>query len=157
MPRAPMTPSDTDRIEKRITLKAPRSRVWRALTDSKEFGEWFRVRLEGPFRVGESIRGQVTYPGHEHMVLRAEVVAIEPETRFAFRWCPYAIDPGKDFSGEPTTLVEFLLEDLGGGTLLTVVESGFDSIPPEHRDECFRRNENGWEVQVENIRAHVDG
>src|SRR5687768_5070355 len=117
-----------DRIEKRIELKAPVSRVWRALTDYREFGEWFRVKLEGPFIVGQVSRGQVTYPGFEHVKWEATVQKMEPERLFSFTWHPYAVDPQVDYSQEPPTLVEFRLEKTRGGTLLTVAESGFDKI-----------------------------
>lgn len=152
-----MTASTTDQIRKEITLRAKRSRVWRALTDSTEFGQWFQVRLEGPFRVGEPIRGQITYEGCEHMVLEAWVERMDPEELFSFRWHPHALDPDKDYSGDPTTLVEFRLKDVEGGTHLTITESGFDALPEELRSESFLRNEGGWTIQVENIRAHVDG
>src|SRR6185503_13647860 len=106
-------PSSTDRIEKQIILKAPRSRVWRALTDSQEFGTWFRVKLDSPFAAGRPVSGQVTYPGYEHVRFSVEVERMEPETLFSFRWHPYAVDPKKDYSKEPTTLVEFRLEEVG--------------------------------------------
>ena len=152
-----MTESSTDRIHKEITLRAPLSRVWQALTDSVEFGEWFGVRLEGPFRVGEKIQGRITCPGHEHLTFEAWVERMEPERSFAFRWHPQAVNPEVDYSNEPTTLVEFHLKGDSGGTMLTVIESGFDEIPKEHRAEAFRRNEGGWAVQVENIKSHVGG
>src|SRR5262245_5402079 len=118
-----------DRIEKRIELAAPVSRVWRALTDYREFGEWFRVKLESPFIVGQVSRGQITYPGFEHVKWQATVQKMEPERLFSFTWHPYAVDPKVDYSQEPPTLVEFRLEKIAGGTLLTVTESGFDKIP----------------------------
>ena len=149
--------SSTDRIHEEITLRAPRSRVWRALTDSAEFGEWFGVRLEGPFRIGEEIQGKITHPGYEHLTFKASVERMSSEQSFAFRWRPQAIDPEVDYSGEPTTLVEFRLEEAGEGTLLTVSESGFDAIPEEQRGDAFVRNEGGWAGQVENIRRHVGG
>ena len=152
-----MKTSSTDSIRKEIALSAPRSRVWRALTDAAEFGAWFGVRLEDPFRIGEAFRGQITHPGYEHLTLEAWVESMDPEHSFSFRWCPYAMDPDVDYSGEPTTLVEFRLEAKDGGTLLTVTESGFDSIPEEHRSASFMRNEGGWTGQMENIRKHVDG
>lgn len=146
----------SDRIEKTIELKAPPSRVWRALTDHREFGAWFRVALEGPFVVGETSRGHITYPGYEHIVWEAKVMAMEPQSYFAFTWHPYAVDPKADYSAETPTLVEFRLEPTaGGGTRLTLTESGFDRIPPQRRAEAFRMNEGGWEEQMENIRAHL--
>ncbi len=148
--------SRTDRIEKTVLLRAPRSRVWRALTDAAEFGAWFRVSLEGPFVAGAANRGKVTYPGYEHVTMEVMVERIEPETLFSFRWHPNAVDPGKDYSEEPTTLVEFRLEDAPEGTRLTVVESGFDRLPPERRDESLPRNAEGWKGQMENVRRHVE-
>lgn len=150
--------SSTDRIDKEIVLKAPRSRVWRALTDHREFGEWFRVHLDQPFAAGRRTTGHITYPGYEHLKFEAQVERLEPETYFAFRWHPYAVDPKKDYSKEPATLVEFRLEDApGGGTRLTVTESGFDRIPKDRRDEAYRMNDRGWGIQMDNIKAHVGG
>ena len=146
----------TDCIEKRIELRAPISRVWRALTDHREFGEWFRVKLEGPFEPGKVSRGRMTYPGYEHIVWEATVEAMEPERLFSFRWHPYAIDPNTDYSSELTTLVEFRLEPKGEGTMLSLTESGFDRIPQHRRFEAFRMNERGWGIQMTNIAQHVD-
>jgi len=145
----------TDRIEKRIELKAPLARVWRALTDYREFGEWFRVKIEGPFVAGEVSRGHITHPGYEHLQWEAVVTAIEPERLFSFTWHPYAVDPKMDYSQEPQTLVEFRLEKTGEGTLLTVTESGFDKIPAARRAEAFMRNEGGWAQQMKNIERYV--
>lgn len=147
--------SNADRIEKSIELKAPISRVWKALTDHNEFGTWFRVKLEGPFVPGEVSRGQITYPGYEHIRWVAVVQRMEPERLFSFTWHPYAIDPNEDYTGEPPTLVEFTLEPTAKGTLLRVVESGFDKIPQKRRSEAFRMNERGWGAQIENIARHV--
>src|SRR5581483_10812397 len=116
----------TDRIEKRVELKAPISRVWRALTDYREFGEWFRVNLESPFVAGHPTRGNIAYPGYEHLRMEVVVQKIEPERLFSFTWHPYAIDPNVDYSQETPTLVEFRLERTATGTLLTVTESGFE-------------------------------
>ena len=146
----------TDRIEKRIELKAPVSRVWRALTDHREFGAWFRVRLAAPFQVGGVAQGQIAYPGYEHVKWEATIEAMEPERLFAFAWHPYAVDPAIDYSKEPTTRVEFRLEPKGDGTLLIVTESGFDAIPKERRFEAYRMNDGGWSEQMKNIAAHVD-
>lgn len=147
-----------DRIEKHIELEAPVARVWRALTDYREFGEWFRVKLDGPFVPGEVSRGHITYAGYEHLKWNATVKAMEPERLFSFTWHPYAIDPDADYSAEPPTLVEFRLEPTpAGGTMLTVVESGFSKIPAGRRAEAFRMNDGGWAEQMENIAAHVDG
>lgn len=142
-------------IEKQIELKAPPSRVWRALTDYREFGEWFRVKLDGPFVAGEVSRGHITYPGYEHIRWEARVVRMEPETLFSFTWHPYAVDPAADYSGETPTLVEFRLQEIPGGILLRVVESGFDKIPAGRRMEAFRMNDGGWEEQIKNIENHV--
>src|SRR4051812_39672989 len=145
----------SDRIEKKINLSASLSRVWRAISDAKEFGEWFKVKLEGPFVAGSIVRGQITYPGYEHLAVELSIVDISPERYFAYRWRPNAIDPHKDYSAEPTTLVEFKLEPASGGTLLTIIESGFDGIPLERRAEAFRGNEGGWSAQLLNIERHV--
>jgi uncharacterized protein YndB with AHSA1/START domain len=144
-------------IEKRIELKAPVSRVWRALTDHREFGEWFRVKLEGPFVAGQVSRGHITHPGYEHVRWEATVQRMEPEKLFSFTWHPYAIDPAIDYTMEPTTLIEFRLEPKDGGTLLILAESGFDAIPKDQRIEAFRMNERGWGQQMINIARHVDG
>ncbi|HYI40584.1 MAG TPA: SRPBCC family protein [Allosphingosinicella sp.] len=146
----------TDRIEKRIAIAAPVERVWRALTDHEEFGTWFRVKLEGPFVLGEVSLGQMTYPGYEHLKWEARVVAMEEPRLFAYTWHPYAVDPDKDYSGDPQTRVEFRLEPLGEGTNLTVVESGFDALPPDRRDEALRSNTGGWEEQMANVKAHAE-
>jgi len=142
-------------IEKRIELRAPVSRVWRALTDYREFGEWFRVKLDAPFVPGQISRGQITHPGYEHLQWKAVVQKMEPERLFSFTWHPYAIDPKVDYSNETPTLVEFKLEKTANGTLLTVTESGFDKIPIERRFEAFRMNEGGWAEQMKNIESYV--
>lgn len=146
-------------IEKRIELKAPVSRVWRALTDYREFGAWFRVELEGPFAVGQTARGHILHPGYEHVVWEAEIQKMEPERLFSFTWAhPKSLDKAvysSDYSGEPRTLVEFRLEPTSAGTLLTVTESGFENLPADRRYENFRRNEEGWTRQVKNIERHV--
>ena len=144
-----------DRIEKRIELKAPLSRVWRALTDHREFGARFRVELEGPFVTGQIARGKVTYPGYEHVVWQATVVKMEHERLFSFTWHPYAVDPDVDYTKEPPTLVEFRLEVTDAGTLLILTESGFSALPADRRLEAFRRNEGGWTQQMTNIERHV--
>jgi len=144
-----------DRIEKRLELKAPVSRVWRAITDHREFGDWFRVKLDGPFVPGEKSTGQMTYPGYEHLKWEAVVQKMESERLFSFTWHPYAIDPGKDYSNETPTLVEFRLEPTPTGTLLTVTESGFDKVPAERRIEAFRMNDQGWTIQMQNVETYV--
>jgi uncharacterized protein YndB with AHSA1/START domain len=144
-----------DRIEKSIEIKAPVSRVWKALTDYREFGTWFRVQLDGPFVAGEKCGGQITHPGFEHVRMQVAVEKIEPERLFSFKWLPYAIEPGVDYSSEEPTLVEFTLQPTQTGTLLRVVESGFDKVPAHRRDEAFRMNSSGWAAQMENIARHV--
>ena len=145
----------TDKIEKRIELKAQISRVWRALTDYREYGEWFRVKLERPFVPGQESQGMITWPGYEHIVWRAVVQKMEPERLFSFTWHPASIDPDVDYSKETPTLVEFRLQEIAGGTLLILTESGFDKIPAERRDDAFRRNDGGWTQQMKNIETHV--
>ena len=146
----------TDTVEKSIELKAPVARVWRALTDYREFGEWFRVKIDVPFAVGQAAHGRITYPGYEHVEWQATVTKMEPERLFAFTWHPYAVDPAIDYSNEPTTLVEFRLKAAGDGTILFLTESGFDGIPQLRRFEAFRMNERGWAIQMTNIAQHVD-
>jgi uncharacterized protein YndB with AHSA1/START domain len=148
-------PDPTDRIEKRIELKAPVSRVWSALTDYRQFGEWFRVKLEEPFVPGKTARGQITHPGYEHVQWQAVVQSMEPERLFSFTWHPYAIDPKIDYSKETPTLVEFRLEATAAGTLLVLTESGFDKVPSDRRLEAFRMNDGGWTQQMKNIEAYV--
>ena len=144
-----------DRIEKRIELKAPLSRVWRAITDSREFGTWFRVNIEGPFIAGRNAEGQITHPGYEHVRWKVLIQKIEPERLFSFTWHPYAIDSKVDYSEETPTLVEFRLEKTAAGTLLVLTESGFDKVPAERRAEAFRMNDSGWAAQMKNIESHV--
>ena len=144
-----------DHIEKRIELKAPVSRVWRALTDYREFGQWFRVKLDGLFVPGQVSRGHITYPGYEHLKWEAVVEKMGPERLFSFAWHPYAVDPKIDYSKEPATLVEFRLEATPDGTRLTLTESGFDKIPTARRPEAFRMNDGGWTEQLKNIESHV--
>ena len=144
-----------NRIEKRIELKAPVSRVWRALTDYREFGEWFRVKLEGLFVPGQISRGHITYPGYEHVKWEAVVQKMEPERLFSFTWHPYSVDPKIDYSKETPTLVEFRLEKTASGTLLLLTESGFENIPSERRLEAYRMNDGGWTEQMKNIESYV--
>jgi uncharacterized protein YndB with AHSA1/START domain len=145
----------SDRIERSVEVEAPVGRVWRALTDHREFGDWFRVRLDQPFAPGRPSTGRITYPGYEHLKWQATVQRIEPERLFSLTWHPYDVDPGKDYSAEPPTLVEFRLEPITAGTRLTVTESGFDRIPAERRYEALRMNAEGWTIQVGNIRSYV--
>jgi len=145
----------TDRIEKQVLLRAPRSRVWQALTETREFSQWFGVTLTGTFAPGARLRGQITHPGYEHLTLELTVERVEPERLFSWRWHPNAIDPAADYSAEPTTLVVFELEEVDGGTLLTVVESGFDRLPAARREQAYSGNDGGWTMQMEFIARHV--
>lgn len=152
MPTTTVTP---DRIEKQVTLDAPRSRVWRALTDVAQFNAWFGVKLSAPFAAGAEVSGQITIRDYDHVTMTIWIEAMEPERFFSFRWHPYAIEPGVDYAAEPTTLVTFTLEDAGQGTRLTIVESGFDAIPESRRAKAFAMNSSGWSGQAENIRKFL--
>jgi uncharacterized protein YndB with AHSA1/START domain len=145
-----------DRIEKQVEIAAPVSRVWQALTDSRQFGDWFLVKMDGPFVAGKPVSGQITHPGYEHVRMEIVVKAIAPETLFSFTWHPYAVDPKVDYSQEEPTLIEFRLRAVPGGTLLTVTESGFEKIPAERRAEAILRNDSGWAQQMKNVQAYVD-
>lgn len=146
---------DTDRIEKSILLRAPRTRVWQALADSQKFGEWFGVKMLGEFAPGARLKGKILHKGYENAQFVLTIEQIEPERMLSWRWHPNAHDPHADYSAEPTTLVAFDLKDAPDGTLLTVVESGFDSIPVERRLEAYRSNTQGWEIQVQAINTYV--
>jgi uncharacterized protein YndB with AHSA1/START domain len=146
---------ETNRIEKSIELKAPISRVWQALADHRQFGEWFRVNIDSPFQLGQPSRGHITHPGYEHLQWEVTIQKLEPEHTFAFTWHPYAIDPAIDYSHETPTLVEFALTPTPTGTLLRVTESGFENIPAARRPEAFRMNDGGWAAQMKNIEAYV--
>lgn len=151
-----MAPTVPDRIEKKILLKAPRSRVWKALSDSAEFGTWFGVSFAGPFRAGTPAPARITKPPqYAGLEFTFHIEAIEPERLLSYRWHPGAVDPKIEYSKEPTTLVTFTLEDAPGGTLLTVVESGFEALPESRRAETFRLNEDGWAEQIVNVERHV--
>lgn len=151
-------PSDTDRIERSILIEAPVARVWHALTDADTFGSWFGVRFDGAtFAPGAHVVGSITYPGYEYLKFDVQVDRMEPQRLLSWRWHPAPLERGRDYSDEPATLVEFTLREVEGGTMLTVVESGFDRIPPERRQEAFRINSGGWDAQVDNIRKHVAG
>jgi uncharacterized protein YndB with AHSA1/START domain len=151
------TSADTDRIERSVVIDAPRERVWRAIANAEEFGTWFGVDLAGQtFAPGRRARGRITYPGYEHLTMDVQVERVEPQELLSYRWHPYAIDPAADYEQETPTLVVFTLKDApGGGTLLTIVESGFDQVPAERRQEAFRMNSQGWDVQMENVVRHV--
>jgi uncharacterized protein YndB with AHSA1/START domain len=146
----------TDRIEKTIILRAPRARVWRALTRGEEFGAWFGMALEGDLAPGARLTGRLTTPGHEHLIVEITVEQVQPEELLSYRWHPYAFEPGVDYASEPTTLVEFHLAEVADGTQLTVVESGFDDIPPERRAIAFRMNDQGWAEQLTHIVRYVE-
>jgi uncharacterized protein YndB with AHSA1/START domain len=148
-----MTPA-TDRIQKTTVLRAPQSRVWRALTDSTQWPTWFGITPSEPFMVGRRLEGTLTVRG-ERVTLDMMIERMDPEERFAYRWHPYAIDPKQDYSAEPMTLVEFRLKSVPEGTELTVVESGFDRIPAHRRDEAYRMNDAGWTSQIEKLRRYV--
>jgi len=146
-----------NRIERRIELKAPRSRVWEAITNHVQFGQWFGCAVESPFVVGKTSTGKLTYPGFEHLQWAVDVKTLQPESHFSFTWHPYAIEPAVDYSQETPTLVEFKLEaSAKGGTVLTVIESGFDKLPENRRLEAFRMDTEGWIEQMENIARYVD-
>ncbi|HEV2614389.1 MAG TPA: SRPBCC family protein [Gammaproteobacteria bacterium] len=144
-----------NRIEKRIELNAPLSQVWNALTDHHKFGEWFQVKLEGPFVPGSTSQGYITYPGYEHLKWEVLVQKIEPEHIFSFMWHPYAVDPKIDYSKETPTLVEFTLEKISNGTLLILTETGFEYIPADRQQDALQMNDKGWTEQLKNIEKYV--
>ena len=150
-----MTDIPTDRIEKEIVVHAPRSKVWRALTDARQFGKWFEAEMKDDFAPGRLAQGRITHPGYEHLALEIQVERMEPEHHFSWRWHPYAVDPRQDYSKEPTTRVVFELEEVPEGTRLKVTESGFDQIPVARRSEAFRMNNEGWAAQLENVARYV--
>jgi uncharacterized protein YndB with AHSA1/START domain len=149
------TTSTTDRIVKEVPLDATRARVWRALTDVAQFNQWFGVSLTSPFAPGAEVSGKLTNKKYEHVTMSIWIETMEPEHVFSFRWHPYAIEEGVDYSAEPTTLVSFTLEDFGAGTKLTIVESGFDAIPESRRAKAFASNTGGWNGQAENLRKFL--
>ena len=151
----PTINSSTDRIEKQVTLDAPRSRVWRALTEVRQFNAWFGVSLATPFAPGAEVSGRISIRSYEHVTLTIWIETMEAERFFSFRWHPYAVETGVDYTTEPTTLVSFTLEDAGDGTRLTIVESGFDAIPESRRAKAFTMNSSGWNGQAENIRKFL--
>ena len=148
-------PQTTDRIEKHFQVRAKRSRVWRAISDAEEFGTWFGMKLDRSFAPGATVMGRITIPGYEHVTVEILVEQVEPEGYFSYRWHPYAVDPAVDYAAEPTTLVEFRLEERDGGTAITITESGFDRLPANRRAEAFRMNEAGWAGQSKNLARHV--
>ena len=167
----------TTRIEKKVILKAPVSRVWRAIADAREFGLWFGVELDGPFVEGKAIMGKFNHEFDEAAILEYQrqlglppsrirvpeknmtfctVERIEPEQYFSFRWIPYGIDAEIDPENEPTTLVEFRLEPTADGTQLTIVESGFERVPAHRLERAFLMNDAGWSAQAENVKRYVE-
>ena len=162
-----MSTAVSDRIEKEVLLRAPLSRVWQALTDASEFGQWFGVRLDGQFKAGTPISGTITpttvdpevakmQKPYEGMNFAIVIDRIEPKRLFSFRWHPFGVDPKVDYSTEPTTLVEFTLQELPEGVRLKVTESGFDKIPIERRAAAFTANEGGWTKQMELVQKYVE-
>jgi uncharacterized protein YndB with AHSA1/START domain len=148
--------TSTDRIERKVVINAPRSRVWRAVSDAAEFGDWFGVNFKGKkFIAGQRTQGKITYPGYEHLTMEVMIERVQPEQLLSWRWHPAAIDATVDYSQEPTTLVVFELREVDGGTMLTVVESGLDKIPLARRADVFRMNSSGWDEQMENVEKHV--
>lgn len=151
-----MIETSANRIEKEIVVHAPRAKVWRAITDFREFGKWFQAEMKDPFVPGALSKGRITHPGYEHLTLEVHVERMEPEHLFSWRWHPYAVDPQQDYSNEPTTLVLFELEEIPQGTRIRVTESGFDNIPLARRSEAFRMNSQGWAAQIQNVARYVD-
>jgi uncharacterized protein YndB with AHSA1/START domain len=145
----------TDRIAKEFQVRADRSRVWRAISDAGEFGTWFGMKLDRPFAPGATVLGRLTIPGYEHVSVEMLVETIEPDTRFAYRWHPYAVDPAIDYAAEPMTLVEFVLREEAGGTSVAITESGFDRLPASRRAEAFRMNEGGWAAQSRKLAEYA--
>src|SRR5262245_23904736 len=163
-----MTTKTADRIEKKVVLRAPRERVWNAISDVKQFGTWFGVEFDRPFVAGAAMKGRITPTKVDPEVAKIQepytgrafeftIERIEPMRLFSFRWHPAAIDPGVDYSKEPTTLVTFELEEVSGGTQLTITESGFDKIPLERRAKAFEANEGGWTHQIDLLTKYLAG
>jgi len=151
-----MVKSTPDQIERSLIIPAPRERVWEALTDPKQFGEWFHVDLNGDtFEPGVTVRGKVKEKDHENLPIEMTIGQIEENKIFTWRWHPAAIDPQADYSRESTTHVEFMLEEAPGGTRLSLVESGFDQLPSERRDAAYRMNYDGWGIQLSRIDDYV--
>jgi uncharacterized protein YndB with AHSA1/START domain len=159
---------NTNRIEKHVVLHAPLDRVWRAISNAEEFGRWFGVRFDGPFVAGTSVTAAITPTSIDEDVAKRQqphagvkstwqIVAIEPQRRFAYRWHPFAVDPDADYDQEPTTLVEFTLTETPEGVLLTIVESGFDVIPEARRSDSFEANTEGWAIQADLFRRYAEG
>jgi uncharacterized protein YndB with AHSA1/START domain len=158
---------NTDRIEKTVVLRAPLERVWRAISDAKEFGSWFGMAFDGPFAEGARLTGRIAPTTVDPEVAKLQqphvgkpfefsVDRIEPPRRISFRWHPYAVKPGVDYSKEPMTLIVFELKEVAEGVQLTISESGFDRIPLERRAEAFKANEGGWEHQTRLIKKYLE-
>jgi uncharacterized protein YndB with AHSA1/START domain len=158
--------STTDRIEKQVILRAPQERVWRAISDAGEFGSWFGMEFEGAFAPGREIRGRIVptkadpdvakmQERHAGLPVTLRIERIEPMLTFSYRWHPFAIDPAVDYSAEPMTLVTFTLAPVDGGTLLTIVETGFDAIPIARRADAFEANDEGWTLMSNVIEKHL--
>ena len=156
-----------DRIEKRIVLRAPIARVWQAISDAREFGAWFGVAFDGPFVAGAPASGRIVPTSvdpevaeqqkpHEGVAFNIAVERMEPMRLFSFRWRPYALDPDVDYSAEPTTLIEFALEEEADGVVLTITESGFEGIPLERRLKAFAANDRGWTAQIGMIQKYLE-
>lgn len=149
--------TSTDRIEKQFDIEAPRARVWRALSDAKEFGTWFGIELDQPFAPGATVHGKLTLKGYEHVTLEMRIEQVKPEELFTYRWHPAAIDPSIDYAAEPMTLVEFHLAAHGDRTAVTIIESGFDALPASRRAEAFRMNDGGWTGQSKRLATYAAG
>jgi uncharacterized protein YndB with AHSA1/START domain len=156
-----------ERIVKNVIIRAPRERVWKALTDSQEFGRWFGAQFDGPFVAGRSVRGRIApsevatpeeIASHPYLgkPMVFQIERIEPPHRFSYRWQPLeGRDNPETFNG-PSTLVEFTLDETNEGTRLTVTESGFSSIPTARRKSAYESHEGGWSVQVQRVRVHIE-
>lgn len=146
----------SDRIETEVLIEAPQARVWRAISNAEEFGKWFQVDLTGKeFAAGQTVSARISSCGHGDLPWTVLVERIEPEQLFSFRWHPYSKDSSVDYSAEERTLVEFRLKEVDNGTLLTVIESGFDKVPPERRLEAFRMNTRGWAAKIEDVEKYA--
>jgi len=157
---------NSDRIQKEILLHATRARVWQAISDSKQFGAWFGVAFDDTFTEGARLTGRIVPTTVDADIARLQephagapfefvVDRIEPMERISFRWHPFAVEPGVDYSKEPTTLIVFELQEVPGGTLLTISESGFDQIPLARRAKAFTANEGGWTMQTKLIEKYL--
>ena len=150
-----MTKANQDQIQKIVDLEAPVARVWRAITDHEEFGQWFRVRLDSPFEVGTTTTGQITSPGHEHIKWVSVTEQMVPEQLFVFSWPPSAVDPDTEYEADAKVIVEFRLEPTDRGTRLTITESGLLQFPESKRLDVLRSNQAGWDIQAKHVAAHV--